>query len=508
LIGRIARVALLLSVGAFEARAQVTVDVRDAGPGPGPQILARALSGPRAIVAPAASEYLVRRDSAVAQTLIVLGRTVVVEGTVHGDLIVVGGDLYMHPGGQIDGKAVAIGGGVYESGLAHVTGGVSAFRDFTYDIAPVGTGYSLTYRSLSETGRGRALRAAGLYGLLIPIYDRSNGLSLPIGAELTTLDGRLLIEPRVTYRSQLGRIDPWMLVTGNLRRGLTLVGSIGRSTYSNEAWINSDIINSLTVIAAGDDARNYFRATRGEASIVWKTDSAARIFTSYIGGRGEHALTVRPGVDASGGPWSFSGRRDTEDMLRPNPPVDNGVIASVITGTAVEWTADDIAAKAALGLELARFTPDSIAGLPMGGSRNFVQATFDGAISFPTFGLQSLRFEGHAVVTTHGTTPRQRWGYLGGPGTLSPLDMLELGGDQLIYVDGRYSIPLQRLQLPFVGAPLATLRAAFGGAGDGHIPTIHQAIGARLSLSVLYVEFMIDPATRHGRFGFGLSVTP
>ena len=151
MIGRISGVALLLAVGAFDARAQVAVEVRNAGTGPGPQILTRALAGPRTVIAPAASEYLVRRDSAFPQTLIVLGRTVVVEGTVHGDLIVVGGDLYMHPGGQIDGVAVAIGGGVYESMLAHVTGGVRAFRDFTYDIAPVGTGYSLAYRSLCRS---------------------------------------------------------------------------------------------------------------------------------------------------------------------------------------------------------------------------------------------------------------------------------------------------------------------------------------------------------------------
>jgi hypothetical protein len=193
-------------------------------------------------------------------------------------------------------------------------------------------------------------------------------------------------------------------------------------------------------------------------------------------------------------------------MLRLNPPVENGVIGSAIAGSAVEWTAGDIEARAGVGLEFARLSPDSIAGLPTGESRNFVQATFDGTISFPTFGSQRLRFEGHAVGTTRGTTPRQRWVYLGGPGSLPTLDMLQLGGDQLIYIDGRYSVPLDRLQLPVVGAPVVTLRDAFGSAGVGHIPTIHQSIGVRLSLSAVYGEFMVDPVTHRHHFGFGFSV--
>src|SRR5205823_838930 len=101
-ISRIVGAALMLFAGAVNASAQIAVEVRVLGTGPGPEILARALAAPHTTIGRAASEYLVRRGSVSAQTLIVLGRNVVVEGTVHGDLIVVDGDLYMHPGGQID----------------------------------------------------------------------------------------------------------------------------------------------------------------------------------------------------------------------------------------------------------------------------------------------------------------------------------------------------------------------------------------------------------------------
>jgi len=506
LIGRLLGFALALSVSAIDASAQIAVQLRDPGTGPGPQILVAALAGPHAVIGPASGEFLIRRDTVISQTLVVLGRTVVVEGTVHGDLIVVGGDLYMHPNGQIDGNAVTLGGGVYESTLARIGGKAEAFRDVTYDIAESGTGYALTYRSLGEM-QGRAFQPAGLYGLLIPTYDRSNGVSIPIGVELAPFGSRLRIEPRLTYRSQLGRLDPWIALTDSISRRVTVVAAVGRSTYSNDAWINSDIVNSLTSVTVGNDTRNYFRGTRGEASVVWRTESDSRSVTSYVGARGEHALTVRPGVNVPGGPWSFTNREDVEDMRRPNPPIGNGVIGSGIAGTTAEWNSAGIVARAGLGVEAGRATFDSIAGVPSIEPRRFVQATFDGVISFPTFGMQSLRFEGHAVATSRGNTPRQRWVYLGGSGTISTLDLLSLGGDQLIYFDGRYNIPVERIQLPLIGSPVVTLRDAFGGAAVGVFPTIHQAIGVRLSLSLAYVEYMIDPVTRRHHVGFGFSLT-
>jgi len=76
-----------------------------------------------------------------------------------------------------------------------------------------------------------------------------------------------------------------------------------------------------------------------------------------------------------------------------------------------------------------------------------------------------------------------------------------------VYLDGRYLIPIDRIRLPVANAPpIITLRDAIGGADIGRAPSLHQAIGLRLSLSAAYVEFMVDPATRKHHFGFGLSL--
>jgi hypothetical protein len=282
---------------------------------------------------------------------------------------------------------------------------------------------------------------------------------------------------------------------------------VGRSTFSNDAWIRSDFVNSLHVISFGNDTRNYFRATRGDARLVWFADSSVRALSGYVGFRGEHALSVRPDTGATGGPWAFRGRRDVEDMLRPNPQIDNGKIASVLFGGAGDWLIETITARAAVDVEVGRAKLDSVAGLPLASDRTFGQLTFDGSVEFPTFGTQFLRFDGHAVFTTRGATPRQRYAYLGGSGTLPPLDLLELGGDQHVFIDSRYNIPIDRFRLPALNSPpVITLRDVIGGADIGRAPAMHQAIGVRVSLSAAYVEFMTDPATRKHHFGFGLSL--
>ena len=89
MIRGIGRAVLFLISGALSARAQTLV-VRDYGPGDGPNLLAQLLQSPYTLVPPAGGDYFVAKDSVYSRTLIVLARKVFVEGTVHGDLIVIG----------------------------------------------------------------------------------------------------------------------------------------------------------------------------------------------------------------------------------------------------------------------------------------------------------------------------------------------------------------------------------------------------------------------------------
>lgn len=501
MIRRIAALVLLLWSGRAAAQTPV-IRLEDAGPGVGPELLARALSAPHDVVAPAAERFLVSRASAHPRTIIVLGRDAVVEGRVQGDVIVVAGDLYMHPGGEITGSAVSIGGGVYESMLATVGGSVKAFRGFTYDITPTPDAFALRYRALESVPQP-GLSFGGLFGLTLPTYDRSNGLSVGIAPRHTFAGTPLVLTPRVTYRSQLGRIDPSVSAEYAVDRRTLVTAAAGIETRTNERWIRSDLVNSAVFFATGIDARNYYRAAFADARASRSFESVTGVFTPYLGVSVERGRSVRPDTGANGGPWTVVERKDgeRERRLRVNPRVNHGTIASVRGGGAWTWSSGATVADARLDGEVSPLTPSNMgAGTA---SSAFGQLTFDGGISFPTFGAQSLAFAGHAVGTT-GSAPRQRWSYVGGSGTVSTMELLEEGGDQVVFLEATYLIPLDAVQLPFAGSPVIGLRQVLAGAASGGFPALHQASGVRVYLSRAYGEFMLDPSTRRGRAGVGI----
>jgi hypothetical protein len=498
---RVWTAALLLVSGvAAAAQGQVTVRLEDPGSGRGPTLLMRALAGPHILIEPGPTRAVLPRDTVYRETVIVLGREAAVDGTVRGDVIVVGGDLHLHPRSVVTGRAVAFGGGVYESALSSV-GSTLAFRDFTYDVTPLATGgYALRYRSFVERPLA-PVTWPDFYGVRIPRYDRTNGLTLTGGPLVAPPSTSLLLEPTVSYRSQLGVVDPGFGISVGTRT--TVQARVERGTFSNEDWIWPDYLNSAATVLIGHDTRNHYRANRGQASVsrFWRWSESE--IEPYFGARLERAESVRPDSFAQGGPWSFSGRQGRDDMLRPNPPISNGSIFSGLAGIRMQWYPESFSASLGVDLEGGGFERrgnDSLTASP-----SFVQTTISGLVQFPTFGTQSLRLETHAVFSLADSTPRQRWAYVGGSGSIETLALLERGGDQLFYFDGRYNIPIEPIQLPLLGPPVFTIREVLAGADVRRFPSLAQAVGARLSAGPFYVQFLVDPAARHGHFGVGLS---
>ena len=441
-----------------------------------------------------------RRSQGIDSSVIVLGHDAYVAGHVGGDLLVIGGDLYLRPGARVTGRAIAVGGGVYPSTLA-LTGEQLSYRDFTYDVARSADGYALDYRALYVT-RSPPLTWPGVYGLRMPAYDRSDGLSMPIAPLFTAAQGAVRVEPRLTWRSNLGRIDPSVDLEQDIGAANSLHAFVGRSTYSNDAWIWSNLVNSLETFVLGHDTRNYFRATRAEATFAHRIDAATATFLPYVGGRFEHASAVGPRPNATSGVWSFRGRDDVDDMLRPNLPIAHADYMSLLGGVQAHGQSQGVQWTARLDLELANGArgvgADTLA-------TGFGQGTFDGRVTFPTFGRQSLRVDGHAVASV-GSTPFQRFAFIGGSGTIPTMTLLSEGGDQLVFVDSRYSIPVSFVTLPLAGSPTLVIRHVIGGAGVGKLPRLEQAVGLRAYLSLLYAEAMVDPVTHHAHMGVGLSL--
>jgi hypothetical protein len=320
---------------------------------------------------------------------------------------------------------------------------------------------------------------------------------------LQTDSMRYVLDPAVTYRSQLGVVDPSLDATYQFNRLTAFDVSAERGTFTNDGWIKTDAVNSVTSLWDGSDARNWYRADRGSITGRRKWEGLNGTLEPSLGFDVERAWSVRPDSDPTGGPWSLFDRKaaDSADSrlngrLRPNPPVTRGTISSIDIGLHGDWSDEGVVAKMDTKVEVALHAPG---GLDDDGQApsdtRFTQETFNGTVIFPTFGVQRFRVEVHAVGT-EGAAPPQRWAYLGGSGTLGTLNMLQLGGDQLLLVDSRYEFPLTAIKVPVVGSPVFALRHIIGSAGVGHLPALTQIVGVRLALVPFETELLMDTSKR------------
>jgi hypothetical protein len=486
----------LLTSPKLHAQAEPWVHVREIGPGRSGRIVRAALAGPHAAIVADSGAVALRRDTAYATTVVVLAPRATIASRVHGDVIVVGGDLFLHPGAVIDGRAVAIGGGVYNSTLAVVRGGLSSYRDNTFDVARAGDTLLLDYRALGAT-REEIVYLPGVVGFNLPSYDRVNGLSLPWGPAVAIDSRRIIVEPSVTYRSHLGAFDPAVTVGGALGRQLTATLYAGRGTFTNDAWIRPDWLNSAGVALAGIDTRNYYRADRAELRIGRRWESDVVEIEPFAGALTEFARSVGPRTLDASAPYSFTQRRDSLGMLRPNPAIRRGRISSALAGVRGRWEEGGVAGTFLLATEAPFETP---------GGERFVQTTIDGDVAFPAFRNHRFELFAHAVLTAGDTAPPQRFAYLGGNATLLTRELLSLGGDQLLFTDARYAVPLDRLLVPYLGVPTVTLRHLAGSAGPARLPAFVQNVGLRFEISVLRLDYLVDPSTRESNVNVSLAL--
>lgn len=488
--------ALIALATAPRAGAQHNLQIEAPARAEPARALRAAVAGPHDIILTDATRRLMLpRGTTLPRTAIIIGGSASVGAGVRGDIVVVGGDLFLQPGALVDGRAVAIGGAVYGSTLATVSGGTRSFRDGTFDATTTADGIRLVYRDTGE--RERAFELPLLDGLRVPSYDRVDGASVPWGPVIRPTS-RLELEPTVTYRSHVGEWDPGLQAVARAGDTWRLTLDARRGTFTNDGWIQSDLINSVNTLVGGADTRNYYRADRGELSARRRDGTPTLEVETSVGVATERAWSVGSPDTLGARPWSVSGRGDADNLARANPRVRRGRISSAFIGTTAQWQFGDVRINGFSRVDVPWQTPGDV---------RFVQVTADGTIQFPTFGVQRFRSDVHVVVTPGDTAPPQRFAYLGGSGTLPVIrDPLSLGGDQLLLVDSRYDIPVQRLTLPFVGAPILTLRHRAGSAGVQRLPRLTQNVGAMATVSFFRLEYAMDPATRKQAIDFSLSI--
>lgn len=474
------------------------LEIGRAGPGRPGELLRSALARPHVVIAPSSPTIVLPPDSLVRHGVVVVGADVVLEGEVRGDVVVIGGDLFFRPGAVVQGRAITYGGGIYFSLLARLGGAAHAFRDVGYRPVERDGVLVLDHQRLRAEEAG-AFALPGIYGLRLPTYTRVDGAAVSVGPSVTLAAGTLEIDPTVTYRSHLGVLDPAVRVTFEPERPLRLELRAARGTVTNDAWIRGDLVNSAATLAFGDDARNYHRATRVEAMASTDLARGGAVLTPGLGARTERASSLGPNSGTTSAPWSAWGRRDRERMLRPNPAVTGGWITSALGSLEAGWATDAIDATALALIEV----PVAVST-----SGRYVQATLDASVGVRTVGTHRLTARVHLVATAAAdSAPGQRHAYLGGGPTLATVDPLALGGDQLLFVEGVYLVPLPGPTLPLLGAPAVGVRYAGGTAGVGRLPAFTHNVGARVQIGPAQVDLMVDPATGDRAIGVSVAAT-
>jgi hypothetical protein len=379
------------------------------------------------------------------------------------------------------------------AGLAFAATGQASRAQATPPVAPAdsatrgGTGLD----SLPTVGLTLAdvIYFPGIVGFRAPSYDRSDGLSLRFGPRVALPDDRVVVDAVATYRSNLGRVDPSVSGVVVVSRHVSVHATAERATLTNDDWTSSDFTNSMGTFVGGSDSRNYFRADRGEATIGWHADRLDETLgaTAFAGVRDEFSQSIGPDSGSSHAVWSVFDRGSVGGILRPNPAVRRGHIASGIAGVTGHWISPaGVIAAAKIGLEVPWTAP---------GGAPFAQITGDGSLAFRTFFDHEFTLFAHALATDGATAPPQRFSYVGGTYTIPTQTLLRQGGDQLLYLESMYLVPFHALALPYIGSPTVALRYVIGGAGVHGLPDLTQNVGIRIQLFILRVDGVIDPLT-------------
>lgn len=469
-----------------------------AGPAPGisGSILQQALNGPHHewIVAPGETG-LVPRDTSFDATLVIVGGSARVQAKVKGDVIVTGGDLILGVGVRIEGRAIAIGGIVYHSPWAYVRDSTYTYTVHRYDLERRSGAPALVYRRQRESEGRAPFELPGYYGIREITYDRVQGVGISYGPDLVIPFADARINLAAAWHSSLGAFDPSVHLRIPFATAAALDLDARRETHSNELWIESNLDNTFSTLVSGADARNYYRAKRVEGLVSRPIEFLRGRLEVEAGARWEDAssaFTTTPVL------WSVFLQYVERGMERRNPPILPGEISSALVGAKLEYDQGGVATRLQLRAEVPW----------QGVGERYQQMVLDGSLFLPTVGAQYYRAHMHAVVTTGGPAPAQRFHYLGGPLTISTLALMSLGGDELLHLEQLYTFPLTGIDDPLIGTPKLSVRHVLAAADVGRLGVVYHNVGLRLDVGVVRVDFVMDPVGKGTYLSFSAAIGP
>ncbi len=467
--------AVLLFVAAAGAAGQ-TVEFRRGSRGDprAEQVLKRVLD--RGNYQVLTRDTILAAEAVLASDVILLGATLRVEGRIAGDLVAVQSDIFARPGGRFEGTVAVLAGGFYGSSLAELNAPLVDASRYDYRLSVAGDEYYV----IAAPGGRAALQLPGLYGFLLPQYDRVNAVTVPWGVDLQRGPSPWIPEAkaRVRYRSVRSVVDGDLEVGWPFGRHRFVLNG-GRTVRSNDRWANGDLESSLYALIGAVDTRNYYDARFVAADLKFGFGTRA-LWAGDVVLSWERARSLE-----NRDPFSLF---EVRSGYRPNLPVDEADIASIEFRGEVElrdWPI--LPFELELGLEHA--------DADVAGDLSFTLIDAALLAELSTWGRHALVIEGRGQLPASSSAPRQRWRALGGWGTLPTLVPVDRAGDRMWWVGTTYRAPLGQ----WVGARwelVSWLQYAAGNAwadDDERPPTVHN-LAFGLSLGPLSLAVYTAPS--------------
>lgn len=434
--------------------------------------------------------------------LVVYDAEVRLEGSVEGSAVVIGGHLWIRPGGRIGGSVAVIGGGVYPAGLAvldrdsiHYT---SPRAGVEIETRPTGReGEYVASAEISHPPRPAFFApAVGPF----PTYDRVNGLTLSASANInpTREEGGPTFNVWGAYRfeqeNKLGGGVRWRVPLGV--QNLRLTGEASRATRTMDGWIRGDVANSVRALVLGRDYRDYWDADVFRVMVDRPVGKPLIAGETWLGPRLGVQVSHDRALEAKA-PWALL---DPEGLERFNPPAVEGTFVSLLAGTEYHWRGRSTSFDTQADVEHALSAP---------GNAEFTQVLAQATYLATALRTHSMRVYLRAMAPLGGDAPPQRRGILGGGGTLPTETIARFRGDHLVFIESSYIIPINNIVLPVVGSPSIEAVHLAGAAWTGDDePQWVQNAGGGVIFALARARVVINPAHRPitPKFSFGFYI--
>lgn len=367
--------------------------------------------------------------------VVVKGGDLTVYGTIEGDALVVGGNLFVKDGGKISGNARVINGEIVKDEEGFIGGSMDMTRasavGYRQDRRTFGrSSYQLNAQWASET--------TNLDNFLFR-YNRVEGIFLGLGSEKKYYwDGSKRWNAYGSvgwgfkshrWRYNLGLTRQFALANDEASSsGLFEIGAEGHSlTDSKDHWIIGLHENTAAALLIHEDFRDYYGRegfALHTAYSMQQGDLNGQLKTEYLIDRYSSLVNRTE--------WSIFGGNK---VFRPNPAVDEGAMRSVLVSG---------------GLSTVTKTSHGQEGWSIYGNAEYARKSWGGIFSFSQLVADIRRYQpiGYydnfnirlRVGTSTGTVPFQKVFELGGRSTVHARPFKSEIGNRMILLNAEYII--------------------------------------------------------------------